>query len=86
MSDYCLYPNQCGIGADCSPCYQKHITKLEAQLAAERGKVWVLRDAFERLVEASRDSDDAYYGTLSTAFVRGVALDVLQATAQEGEP
>lgn len=34
MSDYCLYPNQCGIGMDCSECYQKHIADLEKRLAA----------------------------------------------------
>jgi len=35
MSDYCLHPNQCGPGMDCSPCYRKRITELEQQLAEQ---------------------------------------------------
>ena len=29
----CLYPNQCGIGHDCSKCYQNEIITLRKQIA-----------------------------------------------------
>ena len=28
----CLYPNQCGLGQDCSECYQVEITSLKKQI------------------------------------------------------
>lgn len=30
--NWCLYPAQCGIGMDCSPCLENRITELEGEL------------------------------------------------------
>lgn len=46
-----------------------------ARIAAEREAK--LREALEYLIERAGDSDDAFYGTLSTSFVRDVARAAL---------
>lgn len=33
----CLHPDQCGIGADCSPCYEAEAAEMRAELARLRG-------------------------------------------------
>lgn len=47
IKDYCLYPNLCGIGADCSECHQRLIQSLRSELAAER-------EGHERVYKAMR--------------------------------
>ena len=43
-----------------------------------------LLQALQKLVEASHDSDDARYGTLSTNFVRNIARDAIaKATGEQ---
>jgi hypothetical protein len=32
----CLYPNLCGIGADCRKCYEREILCLKSELETER--------------------------------------------------
>jgi regulator of replication initiation timing len=31
--DYCLHPDLCGIGQDCSECHQNHVEQLQAEVA-----------------------------------------------------
>ena len=64
MSEYCLYPNQCGPGMDCSECYQKRIEELEAQLSEAR-KI-VVKELIEhysmmKWVENEDDPDKSDY-------------------------
>lgn len=35
-SNYCLYPDLCGIGSDCSECQGKEISRLQSELARAR--------------------------------------------------
>ena len=30
MSNWCLYPNQCGPGMDCSKCYENRVKQLQS--------------------------------------------------------
>lgn len=39
MSNYCLYPNQCGVGTDCSGCMGKEITRLQSEAEGLRARV-----------------------------------------------
>jgi uncharacterized coiled-coil protein SlyX len=58
MSDYCLYPNQCGPGMDCSPCYQKRIAELESKLAAAESDIArhvAMTNEYMRDAEAERE-------------------------------
>lgn len=36
MTNYCLHPDQCGIGQDCSECHQNHVQQLKAEMARMR--------------------------------------------------
>jgi hypothetical protein len=34
--DYCLHPDLCGIGQDCSECHQNHVQQLKAKIVRLR--------------------------------------------------
>jgi hypothetical protein len=36
MTDYCLHPDLCGIGQDCSECHQNHVQQLKAEISRLR--------------------------------------------------
>ena len=58
-------------------------TLARARLAAEREAK--LREALEYLIERADDSDSAFYGTLSTGFVRDTARAALDAAIAQEE-
>lgn len=51
MSDYCLYPNQCGPGMDCYECYIARIKQLEADQDSAIAQFEKYRDAYNALRE-----------------------------------
>jgi len=54
--DYCLNPNQCGIGQDCSPCYQVRIKDLKAERDELRARVAELEDVISGIEVYSSDT------------------------------
>jgi hypothetical protein len=54
IDDYCLHPNLCGIGQDCSECHQNHVRQLKAEIAR-------LREALMYLADGSTPWLDGYY-------------------------
>lgn len=59
MKDYCLYPNQCGSGMDCSECHQKRIAELEAFIEKQTKEWMEQRRKIEQLEASQQAAIDA---------------------------
>lgn len=59
MSDYCLYPNQCGPGVDCSLCHLRRIKELESALREAVYFLDIEDDDYEDLPPGKRRIMDA---------------------------
>ena len=54
----CLTPDQCGIGHDCSPCYQKEIQRLTQEKEALQKRFDELKAIYVKLTNSEHVVND----------------------------
>lgn len=81
MSDYCLYPKQCGIGMDCSECEANHVKMLKDEITRLQSEVERLRARVAQLELAALDAIQAMPGGQAKADLRDAYDEDTPATA-----
>lgn len=52
MSDYCLYPKQCGIGMNCSECEANHVKMLKDEITRLQSENAELKKRIVQAIDA----------------------------------